>query len=122
MTLIDTSAWIHQMRPHGDPAVKARVESLLRSGEAAWCAMVRLEIWAGVGDERERRALRDYEAVVPDLAIDRAVWASACDLAGRSRRAGKTIPASDTLIFACARQHGVAIDHADAHFDALAAL
>ena len=46
------------MRPTGDPVVRARVEALLRAGEAAWCAMVRLEIWAGIGDERERRALR----------------------------------------------------------------
>ena len=58
MKLVDTSAWIHQMRSKGDPLVRARVEELLQAGEAAWCAMVRLEVWAGVGDERERRALR----------------------------------------------------------------
>ena len=120
MTLVDTSAWIHQMRPRGDPRVRARVEALLRAGEAAWCAMVRLEIWAGVREERERRVLREYEAVLPELPIDRAVWVSACDLAGRLRRAGKTVPASDTLIFACARHYDVEIDHADAHFDVLA--
>jgi len=122
VTLIDTSAWIHQMRPRGDPVVKARVEALLRAGEAAWCAMVRLEIWSGIGDERERRMLRDYEGVLPELPIDPAVWASACDLAGRLRLAGKTVPASDALIFACARHHRAEIDHADAHFDVLAAL
>jgi len=68
--LIDTSSWIHQMREQGDPVVRARVEALLRAGEAAWCAMVRLEIWAGIGDERERQALRAYEAVIPELPID----------------------------------------------------
>jgi hypothetical protein len=41
------------------------------------------------------------------------------DLARRARRAGKTVPASDILICACARQHGVAIEHG---FDLLAAL
>ena len=122
MKLVDTSAWIHQMRAKGDPAVRARVEALLRAGEAAWCAMVRLEIWAGVGNEREWRILREYEAVVPDLPIDEAAWQAACDLGSRARRAGKTIPASDILICACARQHGVAIEHADAHFDMLAGL
>jgi len=84
--------------------------------------MVRLEIWAGVGNDREQRVLREYEAVVADLPIDAAVWQAACDLASRARRAGKTIPASDILICACARRHGVAIEHADAHFDILAAL
>lgn len=120
MRLIDTSSWIHQMRPQGEPAVRSRVEALLRAGEGAWCAMVRLEIWAGVGNERERRALREYEAVIPDLPIDAGVWQAAVDLASRARRAGKTIPAADILICACARQHGVAIEHADAHFDMLA--
>lgn len=84
--------------------------------------MVRLEIWAGVGDERERRTLREYEVVVPDLPIDVRVWRAACHLAGRARRAGKTVPASDILICACARHHSVDIEHTDAHFDMLAAL
>ena len=100
--------------------MRARVEALLRAGEAAWCDMVRLEIWAGVGNEREQRVLREYEAVVAELPIDADVWQAACDLASRARRAGKTVPASDILICACARRHGVAIEHADAHFDMLA--
>ena len=110
------------MRSQGDAVARGRVETLLRGGEAAWCAMVRLEIWAGIGDERERRALRAYESVIPDLPIDANVWRAARDLAGRARRAGKTVPAADILICACARHHGVAIEHADAHFDMLAGL
>jgi len=110
------------MRPKGDPQVKERVESLLRAGEAAWCAMVRLEIWAGIGDDKERRTLREYEAVIPELAINEAVWQAACALASRTRQAGKTIPASDILVCACARHHGVEIEHADAHFAILAPL
>lgn len=120
MKLVDTSAWIHQMRSKGDPSVRARVETLLQAGEAAWCAMVRLEIWAGVGTETERRALREYEAVLPNLVIDDDVWQSAFDLASRARRVGKTIPPSDILIFACARHHGVEVEHADSHFEILA--
>ena len=84
--------------------------------------MIRLEIRAGIGDEKERRALRNYEAVLPDLPVDAAVWNAACDLANRARRAGKTIPASDILISACGRHHELEIEHSDAHFDMLAAL
>ena len=122
MKLVDTSAWIHQMRSKGDPLVRARVEALLRAGDAAWCAMVRLEIWAGVGSEGERRALREYEAALPNLAIDDDVWQTAFDLASRARQAGKTIPSSDILIYACARHHGTEVEHADAHFEMLATL
>jgi len=110
------------MRAKGDPLVRARVEALLRAGEAAWCAMVRLEVWAGVGNEGERSALREYEAVLPSLGIDDDVWQTAFDLASRARRAGKTIPPSDILIYACARRHGTEIEHVDAHFEMLASL
>lgn len=119
MKIVDTSSWVHQMRPKGDSQIRARVEGLLRSGDAAWCPMIRLEIWAGVGNERERKILREYEAVLPDLSIDDAIWRSAYDLAGRARESGKTVPPSDILIFACARAHGVEIEHADDHFDVL---
>ncbi|MBI3181374.1 MAG: PIN domain-containing protein [Myxococcales bacterium] len=122
MKLVDTSAWVHQMRPKGEAEVRARVEGLLRAGEAAWCAMVRLEIWAGVGDERERKILGEYEAVLPELSIDDRVWRTAYDLARRARRSGRAIPSTDILIFACARSHGVEVEHADDHFDMLAAL
>ena len=110
------------MRPKGDSTVKARVEALLRAGEAAWCGMVRLELWAGIDDDRERHALREYEAVIPELPIDERVWQAAYAAASRSRQAGKTVPASDILVFACARHHGVEIEHADAHFEMLAPL
>ncbi len=119
MKLVDTSAWVHQMRAKGDPLVRARVENLLRAGDAAWCAMVRLEIWAGIGDQRERGILRRYEAVVPDLAIDDDVWRASFELARAARDGGKTIPPSDILIYACARRHGLTIEHADAHFEML---
>ncbi len=47
MTLVDTSAWIESLRPSGDRAVAERVRSLLVNGDAAWCAMARLELWNG---------------------------------------------------------------------------
>jgi predicted nucleic acid-binding protein len=60
--------------------------------------------------------------VIPELSIDKRVWQAACTLASLSRHAGKTIPASDIVVFACARHHGVEIEHADGHFEMLGAL
>ncbi|HMP76156.1 MAG TPA: PIN domain-containing protein [Kiritimatiellia bacterium] len=122
MILIDTSLWVHQMRRKGDPAKRQRVENLLLSGEAAWCPMIRLELWAGVGNDRERAILKEYEQVIPEFSIDDEVWQEACELAERCRRAGKTAPATDLLIAACARRHKVALEHADRHFDLLGKL
>lgn len=81
--------------------------------------MVRLELWAGVGGEQERKTLRDFENHIPDLGITDEVWEEARDLAGRCRKAGKTAPASDILIAACARHHRVEVETADAHFEFL---
>jgi len=122
MKLVDTSSWVHQIRRRGDPAIRVRVEQLLRAGDAAWCPAVRLELWAGVGSEADRKLLRDYEQRIPELPITEAVWREAYALAGRCRQAGKTAPPHDILIAACARHHGAEIEHEDAHFDLLARL
>lgn len=119
MTLIDTSSWVEALRRMGNEQTRARVRGLVENGQAAWCAMVRLELWAGVGSEQERKTLRDFENHIPDLGITDEVWEEACELAGRCRRTGKTTPTSDILIAACARHHGVEVETADAHFEFL---
>lgn len=122
MVLVDTSSWIHFLRPDGDGAARARVEAALRAGTARWCPLVRLELWIGAGGERERRVLREFERLIPELSIDTDVWSEACDLARRCRAAGVTVPASDVLIAACARHHGADVEHADGDFDAIASV
>lgn len=119
MVLVDTSSWIHFLRPNGDVAVRRRVEAALTSGEACWCPMVRLELWNGAGGEREKKVLRDFERLLPELPISTDVWDAAADLARQARAAAITIPASDLLIAACARRHGARLETADADFDAL---
>jgi predicted nucleic acid-binding protein len=120
--LVDTSSWVHALRRQGAAEVRKRVKALLEAGEAAWCPMVRLELWNGVGSEGDRKTLRALEDVVPELPLTDAVWQAACDLAERCRRAGKTAPVQDVLIGACARIHHVDLEHADAHYDWLMTL
>ncbi len=122
MRLVDTSCWVHQIRTRGDSAVRARVEALLTAGTAAWCPQVRLELWAGARSDLDRKVLRKYQNVLPDLPITDAVWELACDLGDRARRAGMSIGAGDLLIAACARHHSVEVEHADSDFEQLARL
>jgi hypothetical protein len=122
MRLIDTSAWIHALRSDGDSAVVARVRALLETGEAAWCPMVQLELWNGARGDHERRVIKEMKDDLIELEMDGPVWTIANALAQSARRTGKTIPATDILIAACARRHGVELEHADQHFAALAAL
>ncbi|MDP1571140.1 MAG: PIN domain-containing protein [Vicinamibacterales bacterium] len=120
MVLVDSSSWIHFLRADGDPAVRTRVEALLHAGTARWCPLVRLELWNGAGGEREKKILREFERLIPELSITPAVWDEAFDLARRCRAAGVTVPATDLLIAACARHHAAALEHADADFDDIA--
>jgi predicted nucleic acid-binding protein len=120
MKLVDTSSWIEQLRHGGDPAVRQRVEDLLRTGEAVWCPVVRLELWNGARGDRERTVLREMEKELTCLEIGPPVWDRAVSLARSAREQGVTLPVTDLLVAACAFHHGVAIEHNDAHFDRLA--
>jgi predicted nucleic acid-binding protein len=120
--LVDSSLWVHQLRRSGDPAKRKQVNALLLSGDAAWCPVVRLELWRGIGTDAERRTLRQYEARIPDVAMTPAVWDLAMELATHGRGAGLTVPLADVLIFACAVVHEIDLAHDDAHFDQLADL
>jgi predicted nucleic acid-binding protein len=117
--LIDTSSWIHLLRPNGDPGARARVERALQAGEACWCPIVRLELWNGAGGEREKKALRDFERLLPELGIDDEVWRGAYELARKARAGGVSIPATDLLIAACGNRHEADLEHSDSDFDQL---
>jgi predicted nucleic acid-binding protein len=117
--LVDSSLWVHQLRKSGDAAKRDRVNALLENGEAAWCPVVRLELWRGVTNEVERKTLRRYEALLPDYEISAEVWRRSIQLAERARASGVTVPLADLLIFACAKIHGLEIAHDDTHFEEL---
>ncbi len=122
MVLVDSSSWIHLLRPDGDSAVRERVELALRTGDACWCAMIRLELWNGAGGNQEKKVLREFERLLPELTIDDPVWRGAFELAKRARTRGISVPATDLLIAACARRHQAALEHADPDFLLLAKL
>src|SRR5262245_33037690 len=120
--LIDTSAWVEAMRVKGDEATRNEVFAALRSGRARFCDLVRLELWNGIGGDRERRWLVELEQNVDTVATDDTVWTEARRLAREARRGGLSLPATDLLIAACSRVHNLEILHRDAHFDRLASL
>lgn len=119
MILIDSSSWIHFLRPNGDQSVRARVAVALSTGDACWCPMVRLELWNGAAGDRDRSILRNFESVLPELPLDEDVWSAAHELARRARSAGVSVPATDILIAACARAHGAELEASDADFERL---
>ena len=116
MVLIDTSSWTQALRRKGDPAVRERVDQLLSAQEAAWCDMVRVELWHGVASDMDRNWLEELEAELPSLQIDADVWNKACELGRLCRSKGLTVPNTDLVIFACALIHRVPLEHNDRHY------
>jgi predicted nucleic acid-binding protein len=122
MILLDTSSLVHFLRRKGDPAVKERVRGILRSGDAAICPMVAVELSMGVGSEKDRRDVEELCELLISLPIDESVWAEAMHLGRVCRRVGRPVPASDLVIAACARVHGARIEAADAHFEVISSI
>jgi predicted nucleic acid-binding protein len=119
MILIDTSCWIEALRERGNAEVRRRLHGHMQGGRACWTPVVRLELWNGARGDREKKILREFEQVLPELDMPAEVWDLACDLARRARTSGLTIPVTDLLIAACARHHGVEVESTDAHFGEL---
>jgi predicted nucleic acid-binding protein len=117
--LVDTSSWIETLRVRGDVEVRERISGLVMDGTAAWCNIIRLELWQGVRGDREKAALRSLEQVVRNLQINDEVWTRSIELSQLARSNGLTVQAPDLLIVATAQHHRVAIDSCDAHFDRL---
>jgi predicted nucleic acid-binding protein len=122
VTLIDTSSWIEALRKSGDNEVRERVRMLLVNGTAAWCDMIRLELWNGASGQAETELLRRLERDLPCLEMTPEVWKTACSLARQVRAAGITVPSTDLLIVACARRHKASIEHVDRHLDLISQL
>jgi predicted nucleic acid-binding protein len=116
MKLVDTSAWIEYLRV-GTSETAENVEALVLSDEAAWCDMVMLELWSGARGQGEKRKLAELSAAAPRLETTDEVWRLACRLAARCRDKGKTFPAADVLVAACAACHEVELEHKDEHFE-----
>jgi predicted nucleic acid-binding protein len=117
--LVDTSAWIETLRAQGDAALRERVRALAAEDRVVLCDPVRLELWNGARTGPDHRMLRELEANLETVPTTPEVWALARGLARGARRKGLTVPATDLLIAACARHHGLGLIHCDAHFEEL---
>jgi len=120
--LVDTSAWIQFSRTGGDRELRAKVSGFLVSHEAAWCEINRVELWRGAAAQRDREIIEMIEQEAILLPLNSDVWNLACDLARKSRKAGKSVPTTDMIIFACARIHHMDVLAIDEHFQTLKSL
>ncbi len=122
LILVDTSLWVCALRRNGFDVERTEVFSLIREGTAAWCDVVRLELWRGVSSDYDRKMLTKLAEQVPCLPIDATTWKLACELANVGRANGQQFPSSALVIFSCSHQHRVVLRHRDKHFAELETL
>lgn len=119
MTVVDGSSWIEALRERGNPVVKARVAALLDRGDAAWCPIIRMELWRGARPGEEREGLLYLESRIDDLEINAAIWSAAIELMKMAREKGLTAPVQDVLLVVTEHYHGAAVEHCDQHIESL---
>src|ERR1700722_2161864 len=118
MKLVDTSSWVEYLRER-ESAAGDSIETLVLSGEAAWCDITLVELWHGARGAKEKRDLAEMENAIERIPVNAAVWRLASRLALRCREKGINVPISDIIIAACAVNHGLEWEHCDNHFNAL---
>jgi len=115
--LVDTSAWIFALRKDFLPAIKDRIEILLKENVIFTTGMVKLELLSGTNSKSEFQRLKLRLDALDSVEWDSALWENAYNLAFDLRRKGITVPYTDILIASCALKIGAILVHADAHFD-----
>ena len=86
-------------------------------GRAAWCDLVAVELWNGARGNYEKQQLHVLEREITCLETTRSVWQMARTLATESKKVGRTVPAADLIIAACAIVYGSSIEHCDSRMD-----
>jgi predicted nucleic acid-binding protein len=117
--LVDTSAWLLALRKEFIPAVKDRIDHLLKEDAIITTGIVKLELLGGTKTQGEFHRLRTRLDALDALETDTSLWDKACELAFKLRRKGLTVPYTDIVIAACALRVKATVVHADAHFEAI---
>jgi predicted nucleic acid-binding protein len=119
MYLVDTSVWIHALRPTGNTGIQAKLKPLIVNEQTAVTEWILLELMTGLVKSEQPASLLQWFTPVPRLSFNQEWWNTAWDLAGRLRRQGVTPSAADCLIATIAIKHQVTLIHCDSDFEAM---
>lgn len=115
--LLDTSAWVHYLRPRGAVDLKSAVQEALGSGRVATCWVVKAELLVGARDPQAFDALSESLRGAFDIPITDGVWEEAARLGYDLRKHGTLVPLPDLLIAQCAITSHRLLWHADEDFE-----
>lgn len=119
MYLVDTSVWIHALRPTGHAEIQARLKPLIINGHTAVTEWILLELMTGLTKSERPSSFLQWFTPVPRIPFHQNWWDTAWDSAGRLRKYGVSPSAADCLIATIAIEHHVTLIHCDADFEAM---
>ena len=119
MYLVDTSVWIHALRPAGHPIIRSLLKPLITNGETGLTEWVVLELMTGLRTNERKETLLRWLAPITRLPFDTTLWEQTWDHAARLRKQGISPTAADCFIATVAICHGVTLIHCDADFEAM---
>lgn len=119
MYLVDTSIWIHALRPEGDPSIRSRLKPLIVGGETAVTEWIILELMTGLLASEPKDTLLHWFAPIARLPFQASWWEDSWEYAARLRKRGVSPTAADCFIATLAIQHQVVLVHCDTDFEAM---
>lgn len=119
MYLVDTSVWIHALRPSGQTAIRSLLKPLIVNAETAITDWIILELMTGLRTSERQETLLQWLAPITRLSFDSPWWPFAWEHAARLRQQGVTPTAADCFIATVALQHDIPLIHCDEDFEAM---
>jgi len=115
MTLVDTSAWIEFLRPHGEKSFKERIAVLIDTDSSAYTCPIYFELLLGARPHEESN-VNDVLTHSRRFYFANRHWALAVKLGRQLRKSGVTVPSNDLFVAAVAISERLQILHKDEHF------
>jgi len=119
MYLVDTSVWIHALRPHGNAAMQLQLRTLVLSGETAVTDWIILELMTGLSRSEDGEQLLERFSPVARIPFRHEWWIKAWELAAGLQKQGISPSAAECLIATVALESSVSLIHCDADFEAI---
>ena len=116
--LVDTSVWVEFLRGE-KTAIKKRLENLLDENRAVVAGIILAELLTGIANEKEQHFLEECFLGLPFLETTGEIFATAGKMGAALRKKGITMPLSDLLIAALAKEHTLTVLTLDNHFQTL---
>lgn len=119
MYLVDTSVWVHALRPSGSLPIQTLLKPLIVNGDTAITEWILLELMTGLPKSQSPEFLLQWFTPVHRLSFESSWWPKAWNHAASLRRRGVSTAAADCLIATVAMEHHACLVHCDTDFESM---